>query len=267
MKNKVKLDAERKLATARRQDRPCLLLVEQDQLVRRRMARGLKKASADIFVLQAGTVAEAIRHVDRFRPGTLLLGLVLPDGSGLEVLHQALAMDDSCMAIVLTDHATPATRLKCFEEGADFVFTKSDAFERALETARRATKRELARACRKPVSQRVQNATLTLANRSGLHALPAAHLVRLTQRFQAALTLSCNGRVADAKSILDLLALGAERGAEIVVTAEGSDAGPALVAVRSLVASKFHEKPTRRTPKRKPPKTSEAASRGPTSPS
>lgn len=267
MTNNAKSDAVRKLTALRRQERPYLLLVEQDRLVRRRMARSLNKASTDIFVLQAGTVAEAIRHVDRFRPGTLLLGLTLPDGSGLEVLHQALAVDDGCMVIVLTDHATPATRLKCFEEGADFVFDKSNTFERALETARRASKRELARVSRKPLSRRVQVAELVLTNRSGLHALPAARLVRLTQRFQAALTISCNDRSADAKSILDVLALSAEYGTKVVVTAEGRDADIALAAIRSLVASKFHEKPVRRAPKRKPSKAAEAAPRVPGSPS
>lgn len=220
---------------------PILLLVEADAERRRQMARQLKKTSADILVKQASTVSSAIRQIDAHRPGTLLLDMAFPNGSGLEVLRHAMAVVPHCMAIVLTDRTDPASRLQCFEEGADFVFMKSDSFERVVDLAQRASKRETGRIPRKPTSRRVQTANLKLMNKTGLHALPAAHLVRLVQRFNAKLTITHNNRSADAKSIMSVLALGAEYGAEITFTAEGKDACQALAAIRSLVASKFHE--------------------------
>lgn len=226
-----------------KQTMPSLLLVEADAAARRRMASLLNKMSPDIFVAKAGTVATAIKQIDKYQPGTILLDIALPDGNGLEVLRHAMALDERCMVIILTDRATAASRLRCFEEGADFVFTKSAAFERALDTAHRASKRELTRAARRPSPQRVHSAELRLANKSGLHVLPAARLVRQAQRFIASIRITYNGRVADAKSIMDVIALGAECGAEIVLTAEGHDAAKGIAAIRSLAVRHFHEDP------------------------
>lgn len=249
-------------STARRLNQPSLLLVEADAAARRRMASLLNKMAADIFVAKAGTVATAIKRLDEYRPGTILLDLTLPDGNGLEVLRHAMALDERCMVIIMSDRATAATRLRCFEEGADFVFAKTAAFDRALDTARRASKRELTRAARRPSPQRVHSADLRLANKSGLHVLPAARLVRLAQRFRATIRISYNNRVADAKSIMDVIALGAECGAEITLTAEGHDAAKGIAAIRSLAVRHFHEEAEDDPPKAKakaPVKAAEAS--------
>lgn len=220
----------------------CLLLVEGDPNLRRRLKRMLLKTAPNISVIEANSVTTAIRRFDDNRPGTILLALALPDGDGLEVLRHAMAMDPHCMVIVLTDHATDASRLKCFEEGADFVFAKSTAVDRAVAIAQRASQRELARAPRTPQPKRIQQARLRLKNKSGLHVVPAAQLVRLAQRFRAQIEVACNEHTADAKSLMDVLALGAEYNMEITVTAEGRDALEGLTAIRSLVARGFHEK-------------------------
>jgi phosphocarrier protein HPr len=57
-----------------------------------------------------------------------------------------------------------------------------------------------------------------------LHARPAGLLVRAAAAFGADVFISANGRRANAKSILDVLALGAEAGTELVVAASGEDA-------------------------------------------
>jgi phosphotransferase system HPr (HPr) family protein len=68
-----------------------------------------------------------------------------------------------------------------------------------------------------------------------LHARPAGALVRAAAGFSADVTVSANGRSANAKSILDLLALGAEGGAEIVIAASGADAAEAAEHLALLV--------------------------------
>jgi len=57
-----------------------------------------------------------------------------------------------------------------------------------------------------------------------LHARPAGALVRAAAAFTAEVFVRANGRRANAKSILDVLALGAEGGAELVIDASGEDA-------------------------------------------
>ncbi len=78
---------------------------------------------------------------------------------------------------------------------------------------------------------------VVLRNKDGLHARPAAELVRLGSRFDAALTI--NG--APVTSLLRIIALGLERGAEIDVAATGIDAQKAVDSVVELVESGFGE--------------------------
>ena len=70
-----------------------------------------------------------------------------------------------------------------------------------------------------------------------LHARPAADFVRTAMGFSAAIQVAANGREADAKSLLTVLALGAKGGTELRLTATGDDAGAALEALRDRVST------------------------------
>jgi len=74
-------------------------------------------------------------------------------------------------------------------------------------------------------------ATVALADPEGLHARPAAALVRLAARFDARVTV--NG--ADASSLLRVIALGLRHGEQVVVRAEGAQAAEAVEAVAELL--------------------------------
>ncbi len=69
-----------------------------------------------------------------------------------------------------------------------------------------------------------------------LHARPAANFVRTAMRFRSRVTIGVNGRVADAKSILAVLALGATGGTLLRLNAEGEDAPAALDALAACVS-------------------------------
>jgi phosphocarrier protein len=68
-----------------------------------------------------------------------------------------------------------------------------------------------------------------------LHARPAGLLVRAATGFSAEVFVSANGRRANAKSILDILSLGAEGGAELVIDASGEGAAAAAEHLAGLV--------------------------------
>jgi phosphotransferase system HPr (HPr) family protein len=70
-----------------------------------------------------------------------------------------------------------------------------------------------------------------------LHARPAGALVRAASAYESAITLSAGDRCADAKSILQVLALGATGGTEVAVTASGNDASEALEAISGLLST------------------------------
>jgi phosphotransferase system HPr (HPr) family protein len=77
---------------------------------------------------------------------------------------------------------------------------------------------------------------VTLPADVALHARPAATFVKTAMRFRSRVTVGVNGRVADAKSILAVLALGATGGTPLVLGAEGEDAPAALDALAACVS-------------------------------
>ena len=77
--------------------------------------------------------------------------------------------------------------------------------------------------------------TVTLPDGVDLHARPAADFVRAAMGFAASIQVAANGREADAKSLLTVLALGAKGGTELRLSATGDDATAALNALRDRV--------------------------------
>jgi phosphotransferase system HPr (HPr) family protein len=82
----------------------------------------------------------------------------------------------------------------------------------------------------------VADATVSLPASVDLHARPAANFVRAAMKFSATITVATNEREANAKSLLAILALGAKRGTELRLRAEGEDAAAALAALTVTVS-------------------------------
>jgi phosphocarrier protein HPr len=68
-----------------------------------------------------------------------------------------------------------------------------------------------------------------------LHARPAGAFVKCAAQYAAAVQVAANGRCANAKSILEVLGLGAEGGTELVITASGDDAAAAVLELAGIV--------------------------------
>lgn len=75
----------------------------------------------------------------------------------------------------------------------------------------------------------------------GLHARPASVFVQTASKFTSDITVACEDRSANAKSILTVLTLGAHKGAVITISAEGEDADQAVAELVELVESNFGE--------------------------
>lgn len=87
----------------------------------------------------------------------------------------------------------------------------------------------------------VVECTVVISNRVGLHARPAALFVQSAARFQSHIQVRCEHTLANAKSIVSVLKLGASQGATLVIQAEGVDAPAAVQALVALVENKFDE--------------------------
>lgn len=82
---------------------------------------------------------------------------------------------------------------------------------------------------------------MSVVNPLGLHARAAARFVRLAAQFQSTVRVAKGARELDGKSILGLLLLGASRGSEIVIRAEGPDDLAAVEALSRLVTDGFED--------------------------
>jgi phosphocarrier protein len=82
---------------------------------------------------------------------------------------------------------------------------------------------------------------VTIVNPLGLHARPAAQLVKLASGFVSHLELEKDGMAINAKSIMGVMMLAAEQGSTITLKADGDDADAAVDALAALIAGGFGE--------------------------
>ena len=82
---------------------------------------------------------------------------------------------------------------------------------------------------------------ITVLNRLGLHARPAAMFVKICNRHKCDIWVEKDGEQVNGKSIMGLMMLAAGQGSKLRVTCEGSDAEVALVEIETLVLSRFNE--------------------------
>lgn len=82
---------------------------------------------------------------------------------------------------------------------------------------------------------------VAVLNRYGIHARPAALLVKTATRFTCEIWLEKNGVKVNAKSIMGLLTLEGNHGAKMKIHATGADAAAALDALAELFEQKFFE--------------------------
>ncbi len=85
------------------------------------------------------------------------------------------------------------------------------------------------------------NKELTIINKLGIHARPAAQFVKLASQFDAEIVVEKDGEEVDGKSILGLMMLAVGHGAKIIVSADGPDEEAALKAIEDLINRKFEE--------------------------
>jgi phosphocarrier protein len=83
--------------------------------------------------------------------------------------------------------------------------------------------------------------SVQVVNRNGVHARPAAEIVKLAAKYQSDITVIRDDLEVNGKSIMGVMMLAAECGATLRLKAEGPDAPQALDALATLIANKFGE--------------------------
>ncbi len=80
-----------------------------------------------------------------------------------------------------------------------------------------------------------------VVNANGIHARPAAEIVKTAAKFTSHITIGRDGVEVNGKSIMGVMMLAAECGSTVRVSAEGADEDAAVEALAALIASKFGE--------------------------
>ncbi|MCC6415974.1 MAG: HPr family phosphocarrier protein [Opitutaceae bacterium] len=82
---------------------------------------------------------------------------------------------------------------------------------------------------------------LVVQNKMGIHARPAAMIVRVTNRFKADVFVEKDEEQVNGKSIMGLMMLAAGKGSKVKFLATGADAEQMLTEIEQLFARKFDE--------------------------
>ncbi|MFQ5703134.1 MAG: HPr family phosphocarrier protein [Gemmatimonadales bacterium] len=80
---------------------------------------------------------------------------------------------------------------------------------------------------------------MTISNRLGLHARPAAEFVKCAASYAAEITISKDGVEVNGKSILGVMTLAAECGSTVTIRAHGLDAGDAVDTLVTLLSKEY----------------------------
>ena len=89
-------------------------------------------------------------------------------------------------------------------------------------------------------SRRIEK-DLSIPNRLGLHARPAAMFVRIASRYRSEIWVSKEGEEVNGKSIMGLMMLAAGQGSKLHIRCEGPDADKAMEDIEALVKAGFNE--------------------------
>ena len=87
----------------------------------------------------------------------------------------------------------------------------------------------------------MQEISIVVRNKVGLHARPAALFVQIAAAHQSKITVTKGDKTGNAKSILGILALGVHQDDRITIQADGADEGEALETLAKLIEDNFGE--------------------------
>ena len=82
---------------------------------------------------------------------------------------------------------------------------------------------------------------ITVINRLGLHARPAAMFVRIASRYRSEIWVEKEGEQINGKSIMGLMMLAAGQGSKLLIRCEGPDADKAMQELEELINRRFNE--------------------------
>jgi len=113
-----------------------VMVVEDAGSVRQRLTAAFRKAPGISAVYEAESGELALEMLESCQPDLIILDLMLPGMSGVEVLSTLAEQDRSHVVVVLTNYPYPALRTRCLDLGAAEFMVKSTHLTRIIQVAR-----------------------------------------------------------------------------------------------------------------------------------
>jgi two-component system, response regulator RegA len=134
----------------RKEDRPSLLLADDDEVLCHVLARALHRREYKVMV--AHDYRSALALASENAPEYAVVDLKLPGGSGLCLIKDLLELDSSIRVVVLTGYASIATAIDAVKRGAHYYLTKPADADDVVAALRCESVPSTAPVCEKPLS-------------------------------------------------------------------------------------------------------------------
>jgi phosphotransferase system HPr (HPr) family protein len=92
-----------------------------------------------------------------------------------------------------------------------------------------------------PCAVNAVSATLEVKNKLGLHLRAASTLAQVAKAFESSVMLSNGTQEVSARSVIQIMMLGAAQGAKLKVKVQGADAPAAMAAIKGIFDQRFNE--------------------------
>ena len=109
-----------------------ILIVEDDEVIMGTLSYNLSRQG--FAVKEATTGAEALRMARKLRPDLILLDLMLPGESGIEVCERIRELDEGVVIVMVTAKDAEDDKVRGFEAGADDYVTKPFGMKELVAT-------------------------------------------------------------------------------------------------------------------------------------
>jgi DNA-binding NarL/FixJ family response regulator len=137
---------------------PRVLVVDDHVLIREGLRRALAGHPTLSMIGEAASKREALAQISHHKPDAIVVDLHLPDGSGLEVIAWARALDQKLGIVALTFSNQPEQVLASMQSGASAFVEKNSPITELIEA--------IERSCKSPLSFSARRATDVISSRN-----------------------------------------------------------------------------------------------------